>query len=71
MLIPNKNNKDCSFGYEKDCCCNCKYRYTVVSNGLPVGYVCKNPIYGLEMRHLYGIGGHSMCECHERIFNEK
>lgn len=67
MLIPNHNNKDCKLGYNGDCCCNCKYRYANIVNGVPIGYVCRNPIEDMGITKLNGIGGHSICECHYRI----
>lgn len=71
MLIHNTNSEICKIGgYKGDCCCNCTFRYCIIADGVPTGYVCNNPIEGLGMRHLSGIGGHSICECHQRIFKK-
>lgn len=67
MLVANRNNKPCSLSFLDDgaCCCNCKWRFTLMVDNSPIGYVCNNKYlsYVLKLKN----HGHDMCECHEFV----
>lgn len=76
MLVKNNNKKRyCIHSQlQGECCCNCAYRYTVVSNGIPISYVCRFDWskYGEGGIHLIGLNnnGHGMCEMHMFVGDE-
>lgn len=65
MLIPNDNIKKCEHSIVDDgaCCCNCRYRFVLMVDNCPIGFVCNNHY----INHIVKVqnNGHGMCECHE------
>ena len=71
MLVRNKNSKYCFHSWAKngECCCNCKFRYTLYVHGIPMGNYCgvnfdeEHPD-NVSMLVPLSMEAHSMCEMH-------
>ena len=70
MLVKNTNNKSCkhSIMHNGECCCNCKHRYTLFVNNVPLRFVClikeEGNTFGMTLR---GSRGHDLCEMYENV----
>lgn len=70
MLVQNKNNKYCkhSIIHNGECCCNCKNKYTLFINNVPLRFVClikeNNEDYAMTLR---GSIGHGLCEMYQSV----
>ena len=51
-------------------CCRCKHRYTVIVDGLFVGYVCYIPWFEKHVAMKIRNSGHDMCEGFEMVDNK-
>ena len=68
MILQNSNTKPCRNG--EYCCCRCKHRYTVIVDGLFVGYVCYVPWFEKHVAMKIRNSGHDMCEGFEMVDNK-
>lgn len=68
MILQNSNTKPCRNG--ECCCCCCKHRYTVIVDGLFVGYVCYIPWFEKNVAMKIRNSGHDMCEGFEMVDNK-